>query len=190
MTNFAPGRGGVERDPQTLANHRFFAGNPLDMLRRCVRVDVEVRYLPDSARVRVRVAASDVGHRVPTGFVDRHLILTLEALGPAGQPLKLLAGPTLPPAAGDLAGQPGKLYAKLMRDAAGRSPAPFWTAEADPVADTRLTPGRSDELLFRFPAEFKQVRVRLLHRRFWREVVRAKGWPEEQLVVVDRVVGP
>ena len=38
MTNMAPGHGGVERDPMTLANHRFFDGSREDMLRRCLQL--------------------------------------------------------------------------------------------------------------------------------------------------------
>ena len=38
LTNLAPGKGGVERDPRTLGNHAFVADSLDDMLRRCLRV--------------------------------------------------------------------------------------------------------------------------------------------------------
>src|SRR5205823_9129509 len=75
MTNIAPGKGGIERDPQTLANHRFFAGSREEMLRRCLRVSLE----REGDRVTVEVRVDGVGHRVPTGFIDRQLLLTVEA---------------------------------------------------------------------------------------------------------------
>src|SRR5262249_37185986 len=76
MTNMAPGKGGLERDPATLGNHRFFMGSQGDMLRRCLRLDVR---LHPNGRAEVAVQADAVGHRVPTGFIDRNLILVLEA---------------------------------------------------------------------------------------------------------------
>jgi hypothetical protein len=86
-----------------------------------------------------------------------------------------------------LAGQPGRLYAKLLRDEQGRSPAPFWRAGADDPVDTRLTPGQVDRSRYLFPAGLAHLRVRVLYRRFWEEVARAKGWPDRDLTVHERV---
>jgi hypothetical protein len=188
LTNIAPGKGGVERDPATLGNHRFFAGGRDEMLRRCVRVSARLRRAGDSVRADVEVRADGVGHRVPTGFVDRHLLLVVEGFDAAGAPLAPRAGPVLPAAAGrDLAGRPGRLYAKLLKDFEGRSPAPFWRADPDPV-DTRLFPGRAERLAFDFPPALRRLRVRLIYRRFWQEVARAKGWPDEDVVLVEQLV--
>jgi hypothetical protein len=41
-------------------------------------------------------------------------------------------------------------------------------------------------LAFRFPAELERLRVRVLYRRFWEEVGRAKGWPDSERTVLDR----
>jgi hypothetical protein len=184
LSNLAPGHGGLPRDPHTLANHRFFAGSLADHLRRCVGVSVHFRR-PGTA-VRVRVGVEGVGHRVPTGFIDRHLILTVEGIGPTGRPVPLRWGPLLPAAAGaELAGRPGRLYARLLRDEAGRGPVPFWRDLPD-VTDTRLTPGQDDEVHFTFARAVARLRVRVLYRRFWQEVARAKGWPDHDLVVLER----
>src|SRR5205823_3540611 len=75
LTNLAPGKGGIERDPATLANHRFFAGSQQEMLRRCLHVTIEVASSGAGVRADVEVRAEQVGHRVPTGFVDRHVVL-------------------------------------------------------------------------------------------------------------------
>src|SRR5262249_5779942 len=64
LTNIAPGKGGIERDPRTLGNHRFFAGSQEEMLRRCLRVTLELSSVPDGTRADVVVTAEDVGHRV------------------------------------------------------------------------------------------------------------------------------
>jgi hypothetical protein len=190
MTNVAPSRGGVERDPKTLANHRFFDGGQDEMLRKCLNAEAGWQSGDDETRLTVRLRADGAGHRVPTGFIDRHLILTVAGEDAAGRPLAVRSGPTLPAAAGkDLAGKPGKLYAKLLKDFDGHSPAPFWRADPD-ADDTRLEPGRADEAEFAFPPGLARAHVRVIYRRFWDEVVRAKGWPDRDLTVLDRAFTP
>ena len=183
LTNLAPGKGGIPRDPQTLSSHRFTAGDLTAMLRSCLHVRTAV----DENRVRVEVWAEDVGHRVPTGFVDRNLVLSVEGYTEAGGPLGPLAGPTLPAVAGrELAGRPGRLYAKLLHDFDGHSPAPFWRADPD-LTDTRLRPGQPDRCEWAFPPGLRRVRVRLLYRRFWPEVAAVKGWTDNEIALFDEV---
>jgi hypothetical protein len=187
MTNFAPGHGGVERDPATLGNHRFFRGDQAQMLHDSVRLSAELRRAPAGVCADVRVLADGVGHRVPTGFIDRHLLLVVEGLTADGHAVPAREGPTLPAAAGpDLAGRPGRLYAKLLRDPDGHSPVPFWREGAEPT-DTRLRPGVADRADFVFPAAVVRLRLRVLYRRFWQEVARSKGWPDRDLTVHERI---
>jgi hypothetical protein len=186
MTNIAPGRGGIERDPQTLGNHRFFAGSRADMLRQCLKVSADIKRDEKNVQVEVVLRVDGAGHRVPTGFIDRHLILSVEGRDDKGAPLDMTAGPRLPSAVGaELAARPGLLYAKLLRDEEGRSPAPFWKSDLDPI-DTRLRPGQEERGSFRFPSGLRSVQVKVIHRRFWREVAKAKGWPEDDIVVFEK----
>ncbi len=186
LSNFVPGHAGVERDPATLGNHRFFRGGRAEMLRDAVRLSAELRGVPKGLSAKLCVEAEGAGHRVPTGFSDRHLLLVIEGLTADGKPLTARSGPVLPAAAGpELAGRPGRLYAKLLHDPDGRAPVPFWREGAEP-ADTRLTPGRPDHAEFLFPAEAIRVRARLLYRRFWPEVVRSKGWPDRDLLIAEQ----
>jgi hypothetical protein len=188
MTNIAPGHGGLERDPKTLANHRFFAGSPEEMLRGAVSLTAAARRQAGAVRAEVEVRADGAGHRLPTGFIDRHLLLVVEGLAADGKPLPPGDGPVLPRVAGRaLAGRSGKLYAKLLKDFDGRSPAPFWKADPDAV-DTRLTPGEPDQLTFVFPGATQRLRLRLLYRRFWQQVADEKHWPDNEIVVAEREV--
>jgi hypothetical protein len=186
LTNLAPGKGGIARDPQTLASHHF-PGGQSDMLRRCLNVTLNLQPMEEEVRADVEVRAAAVGHRVPTGFVDRQVLLVLEGVDANGQPVRVKAGPYLPSSAGKLAGLPGKLYAKQVKDFTGVSPAPFWRGDAD-VVDTRLVPERPERTVFLFAGKVQRVRLRLIYRRFWVEVAQTKGWPNNELVLVDQMV--
>ncbi|HEV3143652.1 MAG TPA: multiheme c-type cytochrome [Gemmataceae bacterium] len=182
LTNIAPGHGGIDRDPATLGNHRFFAGSQLDMLRRCLHLKVELRAEGDQQRATVSIETEGVGHRVPTGFIDRHLVLVVIARDDTGKEVPPVEGPRLPELAGEVRGQPGRLYAKILKDFAGHSPVPFWRADTRPE-DSRLLPGQTETSTWLFPASTRKVEARLLYRKFWTEVAAAKGWPENEMEV-------
>jgi len=188
LTNLAPGKGGIRRDPHTLSNHRFFAGSQEAMLQKGIAVAAAASALAGDVRVTLEIRADGAGHRVPTGFIDRHLLLVVEAFDAADRPVTLSRGDALPPLAGKtLAGKPGRLYARRLTDADGRSPAPFWLARPD-VIDTRLQPGQVERPEFVFAVAARKVRLRLLYRRFWDEVAKTKGWPDDDIVIVDRTL--
>jgi hypothetical protein len=188
LTNIAPDHGGIERDSQTLANHAFLAGSREEMLRACLHLDVRTAREKDQVSVKVTLEARDVGHRVPTGFVDRNLVLTLAARDAEGKAVPPRSGPKLSGlAGGQLAGQPGRLYAKQLRGFDGRQPAPFWRSD-NTTDDSRLKPGEPDRSVFSFATETSFVTVRVVYRRFWPEVAAEKGWPDHEIVVAERVV--
>jgi hypothetical protein len=141
-----------------------------------------------TVQLDLEVQANGTGHRLPTGYVDRHLILVVDAFDAAGGSLPALSGPLLPsPAGRALAGRPGRLYARLLRDFAGRSPVPFWQDVRD-VIDTRLQADQPDRMTFTFSGRTVEVRLRLLFRRFWKEVADAKGWPDNEIEVIEQIV--
>jgi hypothetical protein len=186
LTNLAPGKGGIPRAPHMLASHRF-PGGQADMLRRCLRVSLHLQPSGEDVRTEVELRAVSVGHRVPTGFVDRHLLLVLEGFDGKGRLVSFKEGPRLPRSAGNLAGLPGQLYAKQVKDFDGSSPVPFWRADPD-LVDTRLVPERPAGTVFRFSREVQRLRLRLLYRRFWAEVAQAKSWPNDDIILVDQTV--
>jgi hypothetical protein len=188
MSNIAPGKGGIDRDPRSLGNHRFFAPSQADMLRRCLHVSAGASSSADFLEVKIRVQADEVGHRVPTGFVDRNLLLVVEGLGPNGASILPSSGPKIPGFAGqEWAGKAGKVYAKRLTDFDGRSPVPFWRAKPD-VEDTRLIPGQVDSIHWRFPTGSNRLRMRLIYRRFWPETAKSKGWPQDDISVLDQEI--
>jgi hypothetical protein len=123
---------------------------------------------------------------VPTGWVDRHLVLVVEAEDAAGQPVALAAGPRLPSAAGaKLAGTAGWIYGKQFKQRRGVVPLAFWQAFDDPV-DTRLFPAQPDQRSFTFTVAPARVNVRLIYRRFWQPWIEEYGWGDQEWVVVAR----
>jgi hypothetical protein len=106
-------------------------------LIRALAVTADVRSDADGVHCTIDLRANNVGHCLPTGFIDRHLILTIEATDQEDKPLAAQSGPILPEAAGDLAGRPGRLFARLLTDEQGHAPIPFWQATAPPL-DSRL----------------------------------------------------
>lgn len=187
LTNLAPGRGGIDRDPWTLSSHRL-PGGDRNMLRRCLRVRLRFTASADAVQAEVEVSAEGVGHRVPTGFSDRNLVLVVEPQGADGSRLPAREGPTLPALAGsEVAGLPGVLIAKQLAGFEGEQPAPFWRARPEAV-DTRLRPGEVSRSRFTLPGGTATVRLRLLYRRFWPAVARAKGWPDNEITLVDETL--
>jgi hypothetical protein len=187
MTSIAPGAGGIDRDPSTLASHDFLPGGKEAMLRRALNLAIETGKLSDGWRVEVQVVAGDVGHRVPTGFIDRHVLLFVEARDAHGREVSPRRGPVLPSASGSLAGRPGRLFAKLLTNVEGEGPIPFWQPAAEP-ADTRLVPGKPALSEFVLPLEARRVSVRLIYRPFWESVAREKDWPADEIIVHDLTV--
>ena len=186
MTNFAPGVGGHERDPRTLGNHRFVDGSLQEMLQRSLRITAKLEPQDGAVRATVGVLAQEVGHRVPTCFIDRHLVLVVEGATANGETRLPREGPRLPEFAGSgLSGKGGILYAKLLQDEHGDSPAPFWSADPTP-RDNRLFPEQREETSFVFPGDVQRVRVRLIYRRFWPETANLKKWPDSDLLIVDQ----
>jgi hypothetical protein len=185
MSNIAPGKGGIERDPQTLGNHRFFDTSQAEMLRRCLHVLTEAVPKADSIKVDVQIQADQAGHRVPTGFVDRNLLLVVEASDSKGSNVLPIEGSTISSLAGpSWKGKAGKVYAKRLTDFDGNGPVPFWRARPE-VQDNRLFPGQPDSLEWRFSSNITRLRFRVIYRRFWPETVKAKGWPADDLTVVE-----
>lgn len=189
LTNLAPGHGGLERDPATLGNHRFLEPSLKAMLQQCLHLETGWSHRDGGLFLDLTLEARNVGHRVPTGFPDRQLLLIVAGRDGEQQPVPL-AGPRLPALAGALLeNQSGKLFAKILHDAQNRQPAPFWRAVPE-MEDHRLHPHQPDRSSWEVPPGTERVEIRLVSRRFWEETRVSKQWPVQDLVIfqVDLVV--
>jgi hypothetical protein len=185
-TNLAPGKGGIERDRNTLSRHDFPGATP-EMLRNCVKLEAGLKRTKDADEVAVELTAENVGHRVPTGFVDRHLILIIEAMKSDGMPARLIDGETLPARAGiKVAGKAGFLFGKQhLGDR--KQPLPFWVLDGD-YHDTRLRPGEPWKQTFRFEATATEFRVRVAYRRFWPAIAEERNFADNEFILHDRLL--
>ncbi|MCS7046463.1 MAG: hypothetical protein NZO58_08925 [Gemmataceae bacterium] len=186
LTNIAPGAGGVERDPRTLASHHL-PGATADMLKRSLAVRTTALRRPNEVEIQVEVAARHVGHRMPTGFVERHLILVVQATEADGKPILPCRGPTLPVRAGPaLHGLAGAIFGKQHVDAKGNA-LHFWQTGGSWL-ETRLRPEQAETLIFAFAATARRLRVHLLWRRFWSTATPVAAGAEREILIHEQEI--
>ena len=183
MTNMAPGKGGIERDPKTLASHDL--PGSAELMRKAVALTAQAKRTQHGLQVEVEVMAQHVGHRVPTGFPDRQLVLIVQAVDSDGRAAPLLDGKRLPASAGKWSGVPGALYAKHLSGEAGPAPAPFWSHITKTV-DTRLIPEEPNRHSFIFADSARRINVKIYYRRFWQEIADEHGWQDNDSLIAQR----
>lgn len=169
-----------------LRSHRI-EGTTARFLENAVRVQLAARITADGLTVDVELINDRTGHHVPTGVTVRNMILLVSArrtsdgtaLTSTGDQVVDALGGVGDPAAGYLAGLPGKLYAKVPVDASGAGPV-FFTEAARLGMDNRIPAHGVDATHYRFalPADGGPIEVeaRVIYRRAFRAVVDAKGW--------------
>ncbi|MBX7164720.1 MAG: hypothetical protein K1X74_00105 [Pirellulales bacterium] len=184
VTNIAPGKGGLARDPRTISDHRFPAATAA-RLRAALGVEIAWQVGETRAQLEITLAARDVGHSVPTGFIDRNLVLVVAALDEHGQPLDREQGAELPELAGaEIQGRCGVVLAKQLRGPQGEQPVPFWQPQ-ELVADTRLHPAQPQTHRWSFTGVAARLHVQLVYRRFWPATAAEKAWNDNEELVFD-----
>jgi len=182
-----PNQGGVRRDPQVIRDHNMTGFMEETLMENAVTLDADASIVGDQVDLVVSVFNDQTGHAVPTDHPLRQVILLVEARGNTGKSLELIEGSTIPfyggvgdPSDGYYAGQPGKIYMKVLQE--------IWTefypsgAYWNPtrvMSDKRLIPFEEDKLFFSFSladAESIEVRVRLMFRRATKELMDQKDW--------------
>ena len=189
--------GGPDRQSAERHTHTF-VGSTQATLTANIALTTDVVETSDG-RVRVTSAVDNfgAGHDFPTGISLRNAILWISA-SMNGQPLAQASGPTIPFWAsddvpgdqpGDLAGQPGKGFAKVLEGRInGQGPVvrPVLFIDAENLYSlTTIPSGTVDTTKVEFalppgtaPGSTVDVTAVLLYRRAWRSVVVTKGWTE------------
>jgi len=148
--------------------------------------------------VDVDVAITNVfaGHHVPTDYPGRNMILLVRATDGEGHALAQVEGGTVPVWGGaggtatDYAGQPGKGFAKVLRDArTGAWPVVSYWKQAFVLSDNRIPANATDLSHYAFalpPGDAgtsAHVEAVLWFRRLFIDQARAKGWDSPDILM-------
>ncbi len=178
VTHFARAdRGGLARDPKTIASHLMPSASDSSFLRDAVTLDVAASRGDGFIDVIASVVNVGAGHHIPTDSPLRNMILVVSVRDVTGEDSSLQIGPSLPDWAGDFAGRPGRGFAKALEE--------LWT-EVSPsgaywnpirlVSDTRIPANATDRSQYRFSAQGGAVVVtaRLIYRRVFQKLAHQK----------------
>ncbi|RLT45612.1 MAG: hypothetical protein DWI57_00080 [Chloroflexi bacterium] len=187
-----PEKGGPQRDADQVHSHRMAGGYDEALLQSAVSLDADARLVAGRLWVRVAVTNDGAGHHVPTDSPLRSLILLVEATDGAGQPLERYSGALLPAWAGAYSGQPGRLFAKTLRDQwTGEMPTGAYWRPVEVVSDTRIPALATRRSSFSFAppaAGSSNIRIRLLYRRAWPDLQMWKGWDDPDILMEETVL--
>ena len=181
-----PDTGGLQpRRP--IHNHTMPGVDDLELMQNSVTMTTTAQWRGDEIVVQVKVTNDKTGHHVPTGAPLRHMLLVVQATGADGQALTLEEGPVLPSWAGGEAAEPGRYYAKILKDEwSGEAPTSAYWRDISLVEDTRLAAFATDESTYTFAAPAGgpvNVEARLLYRRALQELMDQKGWDDPDIVM-------
>ncbi len=189
--------GGADRQSAERHTHTFIGSTPATLAANIALTTSVAEIAGGRVRVSSAVDNFGAGHDFPTGISIRNAILWITATID-GQPLTQVDGPTIPFWAsdevpgeqpGDLAGQPGKGFAKVLEGRInGQGPVvrPVLFIDAENVyTQTTIPSGAIDttEVEFALPSDVApgsevEVTAVLLYRRAWRALAVTKGWTE------------
>jgi hypothetical protein len=195
ITNVAPGKGGIERDPETIHNHNMTVD--AELLRNSLTMNASAMIQNGKMVVDVTLINDKTGHHVPTDSPLRHLILLVEARDSRGTVLKQLSGPQLPDwcGKGDVhrghyAGHPGKAYAKILANKWTQEyPTGAYWDHTEIVSDNRLAAFATDRTEFTFAKTERKnaiITVKLLYRRAFITLMEQKKWDVPDIVMARR----
>ncbi len=193
-------QGGMRRDPSQIHDHRMLGVGDAGLMQNAVTMTTTARLENRQLVVDVTVTNDKTGHDVPSDAPLRAMILVVRAVDAVGRPLTRTDGPVLPAWAGDLAGQAGQTFAKILRDDwSGEEPAAAYWRPVTVVADTRLAPFAGDHSRYTFTLPGGDgtisVQARLLYRRAPQKLMMQKGWTDADLLMASdslalQVAGP
>ena len=210
-TNFAPGKGGVERDPSTIPTHLQLGSRDKDFLASAVEVRSNVSIVGSKLNVIVEVENVGAGHHVPTDQPMRNMILIVEATDSEGKKLKY-SGQNLIPlwggrgelSEGNYEGQPGKGFAKILFEdwtpylpykisTRGEQmfPAPQWRT-IKIKEDTRIAALATDVSNYEFQLGSHKgpytVKCKLIYRRMFKNWAALKKWNLDDIILSEKIL--
>lgn len=185
-------KGGISRDYVNLHNHTMTGVTDENLMKNAVTMQASASRQDGALQVKVSVTNDKTGHAVPTDAPTRSVMLVLEAIDANGKVLALKQGPALPAWTGNYSGQPGKAYAKILKDEwTGEAPTAAYWRPVTILEDTRLFPAVTDASSYTFdlPAGTSAiVKVKLVYRRSFQQLQQQKGWNDPDLTMAEATI--
>lgn len=180
--------GGLEHPPETIPSHLQLGAVSEDLLQNTVEMALAAQPEGDQLAVTVTISNTAAGHHVPTDFPGRHMILLVTVTDESDTPLVLTGGSTVPEWGGPQAGQPGKAYAKVLRDVfTDEAPVVSYWSQTWLESDNRIAALETDTSTYTFalPADTGDVTVQatLIFRRVFFSVSDTRGWDRPDIVM-------
>jgi hypothetical protein len=185
---------GTKRSPRNIRPHHFDGGTPTQ-LKTALAMEIEGDVSGKTLTVNVYITNTNGGHWVPTGETMRSVMLLVNAVDSSGKALEMIAGQRLPewtgkgPAeAGNYAGLPGEVFARVLQDGDGNLHVPFWKATA--VAfDTRIRPKTTATFEFKFaledPEDEPTAEAQPIYRPVVKPLAQLKNWTVEDILITS-----
>jgi len=187
-----PEVGGLYREREQVHNHQMPGATDRAFLQSAVQMETEAAVEDDALVVTVHITNVGAGHHVPTGSAMRQLLLTLDVTESSGTKLALSDGPTLPTWSGDLAGTPGKGFAKILQDAVtGESPSIAQWRLVTVESDTRIPAKATDTTQYRFAlptvgsVDELSIKASLYYRRSFQDIMEWKDWDTPDILMAE-----
>jgi hypothetical protein len=190
-----PAQGGLARDPSQIHNHKMLGVSDEQFMQNSVSMTTTAQVVNNQILVNVRITNDRVGHHIPTDSPLRHMMLVVEVKDADGQLISLTAGSTLPDWAGNYAGMPGRMFAKVLQDEwTGEMPTGAYWRPVRLVSDTRLPALKTSASYYQFalPAESAgaeiTVETRLIFRRAYQQLQEWKDWTDPDILMEEEIV--
>ena len=188
-----PEQGGLWHPVERIPSHLDLGIKDTDFMSGAVSMTVSADTTFDSILVSVTLKNVAAGHHIPTDHPGRHLILTVSALDEDGLPLPPILGDTVPIWGGSQAGQPGKAFAKVLKDAfTGELPVVSYWKQTFIASDNRIPASGSDRSLYGFAAPNGggpvTVKVELRFRRNFQAEMDRRGWNGEDIIMAEKTL--
>lgn len=192
-----PEKGGLFRELEQIHLHQMPGSTDEQFLKSAIALEVRAEIEGAELVVNTQVSNTGAGHHYPTGSPLRQVLLVVRATDGSGNELLLTEGGKLPDWAGDVAGEAGEGFAKILRDTlTGEEPTFSHWRLVELVEDTRIPAQTARSSTFRFAAEGEEaqasqslnVEVQLIYRRAFQQLQEWKGWTDPDIILASEQI--
>ena len=192
-----PEKGGLFRELEQIHLHQMPGSTDEQFLKSAIALEVRADIEGSELVVTTQVSNTGAGHHYPTGSPLRQVLLVVRATDSSGNELLLTEGGKLPDWAGDVAGEAGEGFAKILRDTlTGEEPTFSHWRLVELVEDTRIPAQTARSSTFRFAAEGEEVQagqslnveVQLIYRRAFQKLQEWKGWTDPDIILASEQI--